>query len=320
MRPILFFLLIVAVTSTATSGSRPHPAELRFPLDALSRSTGGVNPALSVGAGDVFINPGIAKPSSRPELQITTTIDLLAHEYLSMAYTRPLGRRGRFGIALVNRMAGDLERSPAPNVFVRRVGATQRGVALSYGIAVARVSMGVALRTSRYPEAHTPSREEMTATAIDLGMQYRPTANLTLGATLHGPGWFQKRSHDDAGIALGLNWAPRFVSDGLLRILVSGDRHASEPWQFNLGTVVTPLGGASGGKSLSFRAGVGNLDVDGRTTNSVYDYLHDTAPTLTFGTGLTVPLGNEWSLALDYCVQLVEYVSSRHVVTTRLRF
>lgn len=119
------------------------------------------------------------------------------------------------------------------------------------------------------------------------------------------------------GVGLaGLN----VVAEDFFLFLFSLDRYENEPVQMNAGVVVTPVTNQLSLKNFSLRAGLGNFDPGAQTENNISDYLRDSAPTFSIGAGLGMNMGTNWEIDLDYCFQIIEFITNQHIITTRIRF
>lgn len=297
---------------------------LRLPSDAVSRSVGGPNPAYPIGAVDLLINPALLSQHTQKELQFSNMIDLLSKQYLSIAYSTSINNRDYIGIGLTA-----LDNSPvqAPTIRNAQIRETQRyqfGLIVAYARRFFPFSLGISMKYYRIGVDRDERLETASALGVDLGFSYPVNKALSFGFIYQSPFFLRwkegVREKAPGKIGIGLAWTPSFISENFFQILLGADRYQGEPFQVNAGVAITPVTDRLGLKNFSLRAGLGNFDLDTRSNNSIADYLSDSAPTFTIGAGLGINTGLNWGVSLDYCFQIEEYITNRHIITTRLRF
>lgn len=297
---------------------------LRLSPDAVSRSLGGPNPAYSIGAVDLFINPALLSQHSLKELQFSNTIDLLSNRYMSIAYSTPVKGRDNIGIGLLGLDTSPVQESIPGNVRIRKTQHYQFGLIVAYARSLFPFSLGASIKYFRIGAERDERLETASALGVELGFRYAATETLSFGLIYQSPfylGWEEGvREKAPGKIGMGLAWTPDFISENFFQILLSTDRYQDEPFQVNAGVAITPVTKRLGLKNFSLRAGMGNFDLDTRSDNSIANYLTDSAPTFTIGAGLGIDTGLNRGISLDYCFQIEEYITNRHIITTRLRF
>jgi hypothetical protein len=296
----------------------------RIAPDAVSRSIGGPNQAYSIGAVDLFINPALLSQHSRRELQFSNMIDLLSNRYMSVAYSTHINHRDRIGIGLIgldNSTPGD---SKNKNVPIKESQQYQYGLIIGYSRNLFPFSLGVSIKYFRMRDDLGERWETASALGVDLGFRYILNPALSVGFIYQSPFYLQWENdiHEKVSgkIGMGIAWTPAIVSENFLQILLSADRFENESLQANVGVVITPVTDKLGLKNFSLRAGMGNFDLKSRGGSAIPDYLRDSASTFTVGAGLGIDTGGSWGLDLDYCFQIVEYITSKHIITTRISF
>lgn len=296
---------------------------LRIPPDAVSRAIGGFNQAYSIGAVDLFINPALLSQHTQRELQFSNIIDLLSNQYASLAFSMPLGEGDHIGVGLVGRLNPNPQENGTNGVNIRNYDHYQFAMVVGYSRNLFPFSIGTNIKYFQMGYDGGELYNTASAFGLDLGAHYLNEA-FRVGFIYQTPFEIQwndnKREPMPGRMGLGLAWTPSYVSENFLRILLSADRFANEPFQMNFGIILTPVLNKLGLKNFSLRSGVGNFDLDSHSQTSVLDNLIDSAPILTIGAGLGIDTGADWGINLDYCFQVKEYITNQHIITTRISF
>jgi len=324
MKTVIFLIMAFLSLHAGAFGKDYATTFLRLSPDAISRSIGGPNPAYSSGAVDLFINPALLSQHPRKELQFSNMIDLLSNRYISMAYSAPVNGKDYISIGLLGLDTSPVQEFTPKNVRIRETQRYQFGLIAAFARSFFPFSLGISMKYYRIGADRDERLASASAWGVDLGFSYVATKVLGFGFIYQSPFFLRWREgvRDKAPgkIGMGLAWTPDFIFENFLQILLSADRYQGESFQVNAGVAITPVTDRLGLKNFSLRAGLGNFDLNTRSNNSIAGYLTDVAPTFTIGAGLGIGTDLNWGISLDYCFQIEEYITNRHIITTRLRF
>ncbi len=317
---LLLFLSMVNITH----GDILTESFFRLPPDAVSRSVGGANQAYSVGAADLFINPALLSQHTRSEMQFSNMINLLSKQYMSVAYSAPVNSSDHVGIGLIGLDNSLTEQSADKNVHLRQVPLYQYGLVISYSRSIASLSVGASVKYFGLGEEHDESFETTSGFGVDLGFSYTMNTTTRIGFVYQSPFNIRWNSYPGEFIPgrMGISavWTPAYFTEQCLQFLFGMDRYEDEPPQMNVGIAINAIHDKLGMKNFSIRAGLGNFELNSKSENGLLEYLNDSAPIVTVGAGLGIKTGLEWIFHLDYCFQIKEYISNKHIVTTRIEF
>lgn len=306
------------------AGEVHSEAFLRVPPDAVSRSIAGANLAYSIGAVDLFVNPALLSQHRGRDLQFSNMIDLLSTRYLSSAYSVAIGERNAIGIGLAGLNDVPVGRDSNKRVKKKKSDDYQFGIFLAYARSIPPFSIGATMKYFRLRHLRDQTPINAAASGFNLGFYYIASRTLSLGFIYQSPVYIKWENGESrlapGSMGAGVAWAPGVVSEDFFLFLFSLDRYENEPVQMNAGVVITPVTNQLNLKNFSLRAGLGNFDPGAQTENNISDYLRDSAPTFSIGAGLGMNMGTNWEIDLDYCFQIIEFITNQHIITTRIRF
>lgn len=297
---------------------------LPISTDAVSHATGGANPAFSVGSADLFINPALLGLHDRRELQFSNSVDLVSHRFISLAYAFPLSPGDHLAIGLqgLTRPGHGIYRSQENRIINLD---DYRLVALvGYSRNLSRLSLGASLQYGR-EEIYRRSRYFISNwIKMNLGLWYRMKSSFRIGITWYNVGHLDggKASlrSSAANIRVGLYYAFPSEKSERVELLFSLNGDDRDVVRANAGLVVTPLTNPMGFPTFKIRAGLGNVRFGNRQPPSDWESFLLDRPTLSLGAGIGINLSDDWQLEIDYCFQVIEYVSDQHSISTRLTF
>ncbi|MFQ5583706.1 MAG: hypothetical protein ACE5GL_04660, partial [Calditrichia bacterium] len=268
----------------------------RLPPDAVSHSIGGFNQAFSIGAVDLFINPALLSRHTKKQIQFSNIIDLFSNKFASLAFSMPLGRANNIGIALVGRMNPELSEEKDMEIKVRNNEQYQFEVLAGYSRNFFPFSLGMNVKYFQLRYFDDGFFKNGSVTGIDFGFHYYLNREMSFGFMYQTPlaiKWDDNSREPIPGrFGLGINWMPSYVSENFLRVLFSLEQFGDEPVQMNFGIVLMPGFDNKGLKNLAFRVGLGNIQPGFQNKTSLVDYISDTAPVVTVGTGIKLNSGS----------------------------
>ncbi|MCK6619699.1 MAG: hypothetical protein HUU32_04660 [Calditrichaceae bacterium] len=319
----ILICLLFGIGNTLVAGVYDG-AFFRIPSDAVSRSVGGPNPAYPIGAVDLLINPALLSRHTQKELQFSNMIDLLSKQYISFAFSAPLNNKNHIGIGVTGLDNSTPGESKSKNVRRKESQQYQFGLIIGYSRNLFPFSLGASIKYFRMRDDRGERWKSTSALGYELGFSYAINPALSAGFIYQSPFYLQWKNgilvKASGKIGMGIAWTPAVISENFLQILLSADRFDNEPLQANVGVVVTPITDKLGLKDFSLRGGIGNFDLKSWGGNAIPNYLRDSASTFTVGAGLGLDTAGNWGIDLDYCFQLVEYITNSHIITTRIRF
>ncbi len=297
---------------------------LRVPPDAASRSIGGANLALPIGAFDLFVNPALLIEKQQKELQFSNLIDINANRYFSAALSIPVSSQSQLGVGLVSRNFSDQVLLRQDNLTIREKIDSQFGVVVSYARKFRKVSLGVSSKYFNWQNSSNTYGQGGTAIGLDFGGVYQVSPGLGVGATYQQV--LQFRSESSPGsfpkglLSIGVAWSPVYLPRNYLKLLFSVNQFRGESRRLNAGVMFTPV--AQKGNLLNFtlRAGAGNFSLTGNSDFSALPFEPDEIRRFTVGAGIGVRAAAGLKIIFDYCYQIQEYVSRQHIITTRIQF
>ncbi len=317
-------ILEVFIFFTLSFGDDFTKTFLRVPLDAVSRSIGGSNQAYPIGAIDLFINPALLGQHQQNQLQFSNIINLLSTEYGSVAFSAPVGKKDHIGVGFIGRLNSIASESQTATVKLKEYGHYQFVGVAGYSHSFDPFVIGVNLKY--FQMGYDGGQYYMTGNGVSVnaGLFYSLNQFVQIGFTMESP--FKIYWNDDyresapGRIGLGVAWSPAPKSNDFIRFLLSVERFANEPIQTNLGIVLKPLINNLGLRDFRMRAGLGNITSDLQQPRDILDLATDSAPAVTVGMGIGFNAGATWQVKIDYCFQIIEFVSNQHIVTTRISF
>ncbi len=324
MNIVIKTILGIFIFSALSFGDDFTKTFLRVPLDAVSRSVGGSNQAYPIGAIDLFINPALLGQHQKNQLQFSNVINLLSTQYGSAAFSVSVGKKDRIGFGFIGRLNSNTPEDQTAEVKLREYEHYQFVGVAGYSHNFDPVSIGINLKY--FQMGYDGGRFYMTGTAlsVNVGLFYYLNQSIQIGFAIESPFkiyWDNDFSESAPGrIGLGVVWSPTYDSNNFARLLFSLERFSGEPFRMNLGIVLKPFVNNLGLKDFSMRAGLGNITSDLQQSPSVLDLATDSALAFTIGMGIGLNTGSTWQVRVDYCFQIIEYVSSQHIVTTRISF
>ncbi|RMF57856.1 MAG: hypothetical protein D6748_10260 [Calditrichaeota bacterium] len=297
---------------------------LRSPLDAVSRSIGGSNSAFPVGSVDLFINPALLTRHPKTELQFSNILNLFSTQYASLSLSIPIGQNQWLGIGLMGRLNALSNNNQFSVIHPRESDHYQYagylGIAHNFG----RFSLGLNMKYLQVGYDGGDYYATGKAVGLDVGMYYFLSPALQIGLSYESPMkivWSNSlRELTSAKQSLGMLWSPNLQLNNPIQLLFGVEKYTREPARLNLGLVVKPLANNIGWSDFSLRGGFGNVNSQSIQSASIADIVMDAIPSVTLGTGIGFHVGEKWYVNLDYCIQVFEYVTNLHIVTTRIRF
>jgi hypothetical protein len=296
---------------------------LHLPPDAVSQSIGGANPAYAIGAVDIFFNPALLSEHLSKSMQFSNIIDLRGLQYSSIALAMSLSERNFIGIGLENQLNSDPPKSDRENVAITLIEPTQYALFLAYARNFNSWSVGTTFQyyQMRYRRNSIAISDKIVM--INLGGYYALSPDFQAGFTVQMPVWAEEippKIAPSGKLAFGVLWKP-FISEQFpIQMALSVNRRDNSPLKLSGGVIYTPAVNALKGSSISFRAGIGDLEFNGQTAPKQTVNSLEEPPFFTIGAGFGFDTSEKWGINIDYCFQVKEYISNKHIVTTRIRF
>ncbi|MHB2153273.1 PorV/PorQ family protein [Calditrichota bacterium GD2] len=314
----LFFLSVLLY-----AGDLPT-AFLQINPDATSMALGGTNEAYLNGGSDLFVNPALMVFHENRCVQFSNIIQWDLMQYFSFAATVPIYGQHAFGLGAIGVNVPDIQEYDENGNYLGNFDNYFYSVFFGYAYKFFPFTLGLSVKYVGSQFAAQLQSNNGSGFGFEIGVTYMPWHDLRVGANFKNSyeiKWndsYHDYSPKQMGIAF--DYHPEWIRKGFAHFLLGFKQMEQEPLKFNAGLEVFPIKDLAGVKFISFRAGVGNVNMELRDKLVTFDLLRTSEKFYSLGAGLLMNFGNSFHFELDYSYRILEVLDNQQVVSTKIWF
>jgi hypothetical protein len=326
---IKLFLLIFFMYLPGTYGQGKGSLSSIPSLDTFTQLIGGPNEALSIGAGNVFINPALMTNNKKSEVLFSNLINGYSLRYFSSALVIPLNESHYLGLGVFGMNIPLSEIYDGESYSLRYSENYYTNIDLNYAYKAKRFSLGAGLKHISYSMLLDNYDKKAQNWEMTLGIYSSFSKNVRLGAVYQkildrAP----KRRQD--GILLNdrlgasVVWQPLDYIEDRLQVLVSAEKIGDENINVNYGLIFQPFKRQSliniGVESFKIRTGTGNYNIGSLKLPGYDARFFDESNKMKVGAGIKFsPIFNV-EFGFNFCFQYNNLSQNMNLLTTGLKF
>ncbi len=323
MKSVKIWLLIPVLSCLLYAGNLPT-AFLQINPDAVSMGLGGVNEAYLNGGSDLFINSALMVFHRNKCVQFSNIIQWDLMQYFSFATTIPIYDEHAFGIGAIGVNVPDIQEYDENGSYLGNFDNYFYSVFAGYAYKFFPFTVGLTIKYIGSQFSARTQSNSGSGIGFEIGVTYIPWHDLRVGVNFKNSYEIKWKDsyHDYSPKQMGVafDFHPDWIKKGLMHFLFSFKQMEQEPLKFNVGMELLPIKNFSRVKSISFRAGMGNINMELRDKLIKFDILRTSEKFYSIGAGLIIAFSSNFHFELDYSYRILDILDNQQIVSTKIWF